>query len=250
MDNGQLLFLAFAAVVVLYQMYRGWRLGVVRQIARVCAIVLAYMAAFWGGPLTLPLLRPLGYPDCLLVLAGGAGLAMLTYFFLWLLSGILFKRTAHQTATPVWFLYGSLGALLGVVFGLVLVMFAVIAIRLFGGEWKQTLESGTLGEVLTTIDPVPRSIYTIADKIRQTTSNPAALERFLAFSGSTLAAQPEIVALRDDPDILAAVQDHRYLSLLKNEKFVAAVNSPKINEMVRQFDLEKALDQALKEEHK
>ncbi len=266
MERGQLLFLACAAVIVLYQILKGWRLGLVRQIVRFSALAASYLAAVWGASLTVPFLRPLGYPDFLLRILGGAGLALAVYLFLCLIGGILFKRTSHQSVALVWFIYGITGALLGALFGLVVTLFAADAIRLLGNlaqagatqpktqsmfnaglvGWKGSLENGVPGEVLRTIDPIPRKVYTLTSKVGQTAANPAAVERFLNFPGAMqLAAQPEIEALRNDPEILAALRDHRYLPLLKNGKIVQAANSPKVAALLRQFDLEKALDHAL-----
>lgn len=266
MERGQLLFLACAAVIVLYQMIKGWRLGLVRQIVRFCAIAAAYITAIWGGPLTVVFLRPLGYPDFVLRILGGAGLGLGVYLVFALIGGILFKRTAHQDVAIVWFFYGITGALLGALFGLFLTLVVADAVQLLGSlaqagatqpktqtiftaglvGWKGSLETGLPGEVLRTIDPVPRKVYAITGKIGQAAADPVAVERFLNFPGSMqLATQPEIEALRNDPDILAALRDHHYQALLKNGKIVQAANSPKVAALIRQFDLEKALDHAL-----
>lgn len=261
-----MLFLAFAAAIVLYQMIKGWRLGLVRQIVRFSALAAAYVAAIWGGDLTVPFLRPLGYPDFLLRILGGAGLGLAVYLFICLVGGILFKRTAHQDVALVWFLYGVSGALMGALFGLILALATADAVRLLGNlaeggaakpkaqnmlnaglaNWMRSIESGSAGEVLKTIDPVPRKVYTIANKIGQTASNPDAALRFLSFPGALqLAEQPEIEALRNDPEILAALRDRHYQALLKNPRIVQVVNNPRVAAQIRQFDLEKALDYAL-----
>lgn len=266
-DNGQMLFFAFAAAIVLFQIFKGWRLGLVRQIVRFSALAAAYIAAIWGGAMTVPFLRPLGYPDLLLRLAGGAGLGLGVYLVICIFGGILFKRTAHQDVALVWFFYGATGALMGALFGLVLTVAAADAVRLLGSlaqasnpktrtmfnaglvNWMRSIESGSVGEVLRTVDPVPRRVYAIAGKVGQTAADPEAAARFLAFSGAAeMARQPEIQALRDDPEIAAALKDRCYLALLKNPKVVRAANSPEVAAQFRQFDLEKALDKALAKE--
>ena len=45
----QLVFISFAIVLILFEIVRGWRLGLMRQVMRVIAIVAAYAAAFFGG---------------------------------------------------------------------------------------------------------------------------------------------------------------------------------------------------------
>jgi len=254
MDPALFPLLAFAAVILIYQIIKGWRLGFVRQSVRFGAMAAAYLAAVWISPMAVPFLRPLGYPDCILRLMGGVGIVLAVYFFLWLLGALLFKRTSHQSVALAWFLYGALGALMGAAFGLIIVLFATSAIRLIGSAapvapvatWKNALESGMPGIVLRSIDPVPNRAYVLAEKLGQTTRDPAALERFLRFSGADqLAVLPEMEALRHDPEVLAAARDGRWQDFLKNETVVRAANSPAVAAHLRNLDLEKALDKAL-----
>ena len=286
MDRGQIIFLSFAAVIVLYQMIKGWRLGFIRQVARFLALAAAYTTAFWGGGTAALFLAPLGYPDFVLQCLGGTVLGFLVFLILSLFSGILFKRTAHQDVGLVWFFYGVSGALMGAVFGLILVLFAADSIRLLGSleeanpanaaapktataapagmagmpkanstaitvgtgltELKRSLENGVSGEVLQTVDPVPKKVYATANKIGRVASDAQAMNRFLAFPGaSELTARPEIQALSQDPAILGALRDRNYLSLIKNPRIIKAANDPKIGKLVKSFELEKALDYAL-----
>jgi uncharacterized membrane protein required for colicin V production len=279
MDRGQILFLSFAALIIVYQMIKGWRLGLVRQLVRFGALAAAYTVAYLGSRATVPFLRPLGYPDFILQCFGGAILGLLTFVAICVVGGILFKRTAHQDVGLVWFLYGATGALLGIAFGLVLTLAAADFIRLTGSlaepprnnasahaspaskgesplvaglaEMKKSIESGVPGEVLQTLDPVPKKVYVVTSKIGRMASDTEAAERFLSYPGAReLAERPEIVALRDDPEILRALRDHQYLLLLKNEKIVKAANDPKIAALLKRFDLEKALDYALTHERR
>jgi len=283
MDRSQIILLSFAALIIGYQAIKGWRLGLVRQIVRFGALAAAYATAFFAGGYAVPFLRPLGYPDLVLRCLGGAALGLVAYLFICLIGGILFKRTAHQDVGLVWFVYGTTGALMGMVFGLVVVLFFADVVRLLGNiavaktaltampakpghaadalanpklespvnstliALKQTLESNLPGEVLQTIDPVPKKVYAIAAKVGRVGSDPDAAVRFLSFPGAReLAERPEVQALRDDPEILRTVRDGHFLLLLKNEKIVKAANDPKIAAMIQKFDLEKALDHALK----
>ncbi len=54
----QAVFVSFAVILLLFEVVRGWRLGLMRQLARVAALVAAYVAAFFGGRLLVPILRP------------------------------------------------------------------------------------------------------------------------------------------------------------------------------------------------
>ena len=234
--------------------------------------------------MAVPFLRPLGYPDFILQCLGGMIVAMGVYLFISLIGGILFKRTAHQDVGLVWFFYGITGAALGFAFGLVLVLFVVDAVRLLGGMaeakftaaapaptpkpsvfhsihpsktdcpvWlgelvgvKKYLEKGVAGEILQTLDPVPKRVYVMSAQVGRMVSNPQSVERFLSYPGAQeLTALPEITALRQDPDILNALRDRHYEMLLKNPKLVALANDPKIAAKLKRFDVEKALAYAL-----
>ncbi len=52
----QMIFISFALVLILFEVVRGWRLGVVRQVVRLVALVAAYAAAIFGGRMLLPAL--------------------------------------------------------------------------------------------------------------------------------------------------------------------------------------------------
>ena len=45
----QTVFLSFACVLILFEVARGWRLGLMRQAMRILAIVAAYCAPFSAG---------------------------------------------------------------------------------------------------------------------------------------------------------------------------------------------------------
>ena len=76
----QTIFVSFALVLILFEVVRGWRLGVVRQMVRLIALLLAYAAAIFGGRALLPLLRPfLHVPDLIISIFAGALLALLVY---------------------------------------------------------------------------------------------------------------------------------------------------------------------------
>src|SRR5207244_8036518 len=82
----QAVFVSFAVILILFEVVRGWRLGLIRQLVRVAALAAAYGAAFFGGRLFVPMLRPFfKMPDIVLSIVGGAVLAVAIYA---LVSGI------------------------------------------------------------------------------------------------------------------------------------------------------------------
>ena len=129
----QTIFLSFACVLILFEVVRGWRVGVMRQVMRAVAIVTAYLSAIFGGKLLLPILRPfLKMPDIVISLIAGAILAFVVYFAINTLGAVLFKRTKQQSLGTVRLLYGIFGAVAGIFFGLFTVWLVVIGIRSLG----------------------------------------------------------------------------------------------------------------------
>jgi len=129
----QLVFISFAVVLVLFEIVRGWRLGLMRQVMRVIAIVAAYAAAFFGGQLLVPIARPLlKIPDVVLSILCGALLAVLVYFVITSVGTIVFKRTRQQDSAIIRFLYGLTGAAIGLFLGAFLVWLVVVGVRSIG----------------------------------------------------------------------------------------------------------------------
>lgn len=266
MNHGEMIFLGFAALIVFWQFVKGWRLGFVRQLARFGALGGAYLAAYWGASSLVPFIRPLGYPDFVLLVLAGSAIWVGVYLFIAGLGAMLFKRTAHQDLGLVWFFYGTSGAVMGAAFGLLLVLGVADVVRVLGAvsegaatnikkqglaaveitEMKHGIETGNSGDILKTIDPLPKRVYTMAEKIGRVASNVEMMERFLSFPGSRdLAQRPDIQALQCDPDVIAAIRGGRYRDLLKNPKVVRAMNAPQTAALFREFQWEKALDYAL-----
>jgi hypothetical protein len=126
-------FVSFAVVLILFEIIRGWRLGILRQLMRVVAVIAGYAAAFFGGNMVVPLLRPMvKMPDIILSALGGAILALLVYAIVASLGTILFKRTAQQSTGVVRLAYGLSGALVGLFFGAFFIWLVLVGIRSAG----------------------------------------------------------------------------------------------------------------------
>ena len=129
----QTIFFSFAALVMLLQVLRGWRLGLPRQLVRLGALLCAYSVALWGGRMLVPMLRPMiKLPDFVISALGGAILAMIVYSLVNIVGRILFKRTDQQESGSVRFVYGLSGAALGMLFGLFFIWILVVGIRSIG----------------------------------------------------------------------------------------------------------------------
>ncbi|PYJ71951.1 MAG: hypothetical protein DME75_06540, partial [Verrucomicrobia bacterium] len=95
----QAVSVSFAVILLLFEVVRGWRLGLMRQLARVAALVAAYVAAFFGGRLLVPILRPFfKMPDIVLSILGGAVFAVVIYALVSGIGMVLFKRTDQRNS--------------------------------------------------------------------------------------------------------------------------------------------------------
>lgn len=112
---------------------------------------------------------------------------------------------------------------------------------------KNSIELGSLGEVVKAVDIVPAQTYQTLGKVGAMVANPRSAGRFLAYPGAKeLTQNPKIIALRDDPEIIEMIQHQRYLELLQHPKLVEALNDPALAAQVKSFEFQKALDYALK----
>ncbi len=233
MANGsqlwQTIFVSFALILIAFEIVRGWRLGLVRQLVRVVAVLAAYGAGFFGGRILLPILRPLVHvPDFLISVIGGALLALLVYAVITGVGAILFKRTREQSVGAVRLLYGASGAVLGIFFGLFSVWLIVVCVRSVGAiasaeihheplaqpgqpaprrsttvarpvpaaplvnslaKLKNSLELGSLGEVVKSADMVPATTYQALGKLGAVVSDPRSAARFLSYPGAQRLSQ-------------------------------------------------------------
>jgi uncharacterized membrane protein required for colicin V production len=129
----QVVFISFAVILILFEVVRGWRLGLMRQITRLVALAAAYAAAFFGGKLFVPIARSFfKMPDPVLSIVCGAVLAFAVYALVSGVGAILFKRTTQQESGLVRLIYGFAGAIVGLFFGLFLLWLTVASVRTIG----------------------------------------------------------------------------------------------------------------------
>jgi len=290
LDPLQLAFFGGAAVLVGLKAWHGWRVGIVRQIIGVVAILLAYLVGLFGGGMVGAALRLVcDLPDNVLAVAGPVGLGIVIYGAVNLVGSILFKKTAQQSIGIVRLGYGISGACVGAVYGLFLVWIAILAIRLLGcvaetqiavaknphltlgkhspkatppstppsavvrglADMKHSLESGAAGVLVQQVDPIPGTLYGILHKLGLMVSTEQNVTRFLSYPGvQPLLAHPKVAALQTDTEITRDIIQRRYLSLMRNPRIIAAANDPEIGALMRDFEFEKALDYAIKPDGK
>ena len=269
------MFLGGSGLLVLVQSIRGWRLGVVRQLVNLLALVLAYATAIVSGRLATPILHPLGYPDLLVSALAGSVFGGAVYLAVAMVGAKVFQRTNQQSLGLLRLGYGAGGSALGVLGALVTVWMSVLAIRFLGtvaqaevnmakspaalshgvtaspmavelAGFKRSIDSGATGALINGTDPVPQRMYLIVEKMTRVISNMDSMRRFVTYPGTQVLSQnPRIVALQKDPEIARQVVRGNIMGLLGNPKIVAAVNDPSLEGLVKSFELEKALDYAL-----
>jgi uncharacterized membrane protein required for colicin V production len=114
---------------------------------------------------------------------------------------------------------------------------------------KNSLELGAMGDALKKVDVVPTKTYDMLGKIGQVVSDPEGAQRFLSYPGAQeLTHHPKIVALRDDPEIADLIAQNRIFDLLQNQKVLDAANDPQLVQEIKKFDLQQALDYAVKKQ--
>jgi membrane protein required for colicin V production len=129
----QVVFISFGVILILFEVLRGWRMGLMRQIMRLIALSAACAAAFLGGALVVPAVRPFfKMPDPILSILCGATLAVAVYMLVSGVGAILFKRTSQQESGLLYLIYGFAGAILGLFFGLFLLWVTVASVRTVG----------------------------------------------------------------------------------------------------------------------
>ncbi len=129
----QAVFVSFGVALILFEFIRGWRVGLMRQLVRVFAVIVAYASAIYGGRLLVPILRPfLRMPDFVVAIVAGSLLAILVYSVVSSLGRIFFKRTAQHVSAPLRIFSGASGAVVGMIFGLFLLWLILVGIRSAG----------------------------------------------------------------------------------------------------------------------
>jgi hypothetical protein len=245
-SSWQLVFISLAVVILLLEVIHGWRLGLIRQLVRVIAIIVAYSCGFFAAGATVPLLRPhLKLPDPILAAVGGTILAFILFAAINLVGAFLFKKTAQQSSSATRLIWGITGALLGILLGLFTLWLTFTGIRMIGSvaqaqlhtpgppgiashsnatldpaappsppnslmsmlsDMKGSLEGGHIGDAVRAVDPLPPALYRGLEKAGEVASNPQNAERFLSFPGAR--------EISDHPKVVALRNDRQVMELI------------------------------------
>jgi hypothetical protein len=250
----------------------------VRQLVSLAALPVAAGIGIAGArPAGAVLHGLLPFPEQALVPIGGLLLGLLALAAISITGAILFKKTGDQGVAVVRIGYGAAGALLGAIYGVILVCAFGLGLRLLGSIAETTLaleknphlnarrpaaasalatrlagmrrgvEQSPAGPVLRWVDPIPEATYATLGKLTRLLANSKSIQRFLGYPGvRPVMDHPKIVALLSDPEVNKSIAERRYFALLSNPKLVAAADDPEVAAKLRAIDFEKALDFALR----
>jgi hypothetical protein len=255
-------FLASAAFLA-WEVWRGWRAGVVRSGLKFAALLASGLLGWLAGKWAAEAFGGLGNAKGLLagcVVGGSLGVSLLVIACLF--GAALFKRTGQQRFGIIHALWGMGGAFFGLLIGLAI--FGVSFWALFGfgvfanphpatagglsgpASLKVSTLKKTSGGLAASNAPVRPGFYDLALQIGKVTSDRKTMARFLEYPGiQELLQSPRIAALANDPAVVRASKERSVLWLLNDEAVAAAFTDPAVAEQLRKIDLQKALKFAL-----
>jgi hypothetical protein len=266
----QLVFVSLAVVILLLEIVHGWRLGLIRQLVRVIAIIVAYSCGFFAANATIPIMRSyLKLPDPILAILGGAILAFILFAAINLIGAFLFKKTAQHSSPVIRLIWGIAGALLGILLGVFTLWLTFTGIRMVGSvaqarlhtpnppgltprpngtvdaaaqpappnplmtmlaDMKNSLEGGHVGEAVRAVDPLPPTLYRGLEKAGEVASNPECAERLLSFPGAR--------EISEHPRVVALRNDRQVMELIASGQIFELMKNQRMIEALNDSSLQ------------
>lgn len=258
-----------AVVFMLWEIYVGWRRGLIRGGLHFAAFVASGLLGMLVGQ-TLGAVVGLVLPGMAFLagLIAGAAVALVTLGVCLFLGAFLFKRTSQQPPGLVRWTFGAGGAFFGLLTGLFILWGAVSIIRTSGAVaksgmagqksqdapasvrtfamLKDSLEMGPIGEIVESVDILPSQAYENITRIGQLMKNQDAMIRFLDYPGvQEIITHPRIQALMEDPVVVQSAENKNFLALIQSRSVLDAATDPSLQKLIMSIDLEKALDYAM-----
>lgn len=251
-----------AALFLLWEIYSGWRRGIIRSALHFGAFVGSGIIGLLVGK-TIAAGVGLVMPGMALasgILAGTTS-ALATLGLCLFLSAFLFKRTSQQPPGLMRWMFGIGGAFFGLLTGLFLLWGAVTLVRTSGtlagsnsssplsaplSNIKSALEQGPMGGLVESVDIMPTDAYANIARLGTLSKNPDAMMRFLDYPGvQEVISHPKVSALLQNRELIQAAESKDYLTLLQNRALRDAAGDPDLQRLVMDIDLQKALDYAM-----
>ena len=267
----QIVFVSFGAVLILFEILRGWRRGLPRQVARLGALIAAYFAGWFASKFFGPLIGTIfKMPDALLSIVAGAVFGLLIYAVISGIGSSLFRRTSQHNSLFVRILYGTGGAALGAFFGLFLVWLMVVAVRSIGSvanaEVREQANDTSvlhavdvrrrfLGEASENEAPLTTSLArlknslemgVIGDAVKKVDFVPQKTYDFIEKVGA-IAANPQYAErfleypgakeLSEHPKIIALRNDQEISQMAAQGRILELIQDPRIIDAANDLDL-------------
>ena len=258
-----------ASLFLLWEIYAGWRRGVIRSGLHFGAFVLSGFLGIMVGQ-AIAAVVAIVMPGVSFFAGLGVGLAvtLIVLAICLFLSAILFKRTYQQPLGLVRTMFGLGGAFFGLLTGVFILWGTVSLVRAAGAlaqssmagqklkdapalaqglaTLKESLEMGSIGALVKSVDILPNEAYDHIVRLSKLTADPDAMVRFLDYPGvMKIVAHPRIQAILQDRDLVAASEKQDYAAILRNPALMQAVSDPSLQKLVMGLDLQKALDYAM-----
>jgi len=278
----QLILFGGAALLILWQTWRGWKAGFMRSVLHFGAMILSVTLGYAAARIAAAPLGGFNEMSGILTGAVVGGVVCITVFVvMWVFSVVLFKRTDQQSSGFFRLLWGSGGAFFGFLLGLLIVWSSVSVIRGAGSfasarlsptttttngvttttsaaqpgrissglvTLKESLELGPLGQAVEATDPITPDAYTLISELSAITSDPEAMLRFIQYPEiQKLTQHPKIAELISDPSVMQSAQSGNIFGLMSNPALLAAVQDPSFAEDLKKIDLRAALKFALEQ---
>ena len=265
--------LIIAGAWLLFEMWRGWQLGIIRGVLRFMALLVAWFAgSATAAAMNAILVLFFQAPSPVISTIAAALVGLSIYFIIALFSGLLFKRTSHHSGLLQW-IFGLGGAVCGLLFGLFFLWGGISVIRSLGllGEMrllkveqqglpassdplacnlvrlKKSLEIGPTGKWLTQLDPLSPAFYETTRKSMLVVKDRETMLRFMnAPSTQKLLANPSLAKLLQDHQVQEAMASGNIILLFQNKNVQRAFQDPVLFQELKDFDLLGALNYALK----
>lgn len=252
----------FAGLFLVWEIYGGWRRGVIRSGLHFGAFVASGFLGLLAGQGAAGLIGII-LPGFSLVggLIVGAVVTLVVLGVCLFLSAIVFKRTHQQPPGPMRWFFGIGGVFFGLLTGLFLLWGGVSIIRAGGAiaqasansseisrtlvALKNSLEKGPLGGLVKSVDILPTETYERMVRLSELSKDRDAMMRFLDDPGvQKVLAHPRVQALMDDPEVIQAAETKNFAVLMQSRTVMNAATDPSLQKLVMSLDLEKALDRA------
>jgi len=181
-----------SALFLLWEIFGGWRRGVIRAGLHFGAFVASGFLGLLAGQGVASLIGILMPGISFLAgLVVGSVVALLVLGICLFLSAVLFKRTSQQPPGLVRWLFGAGGAVFGLLTGLFILWSGITLIRAAGAiaqsapsasgfsknlvDLKRSLEKGPLGGLIESIDILPTETYDRIVRLGELSKNPDAM---------------------------------------------------------------------------